>query len=67
MTGPVTIKDLAARLNVSPSTVSRALRGHPDISHSTRDKILSLANSLDYHPDTIAQSLKNMTDIIKLA
>lgn len=54
----VTIKDIAKRLNVSPSTVSRALRNHPDISVETKRKIHSIAKELDYHPDSIAQSLK---------
>jgi len=59
MEGHVTLKDLAKQLKVSPSTVSRALRGHPDISAQTRSQILALAESLDYHPDNIAQSLKS--------
>jgi len=54
----VTIKDIARRLNVSTSTVSRALRHHPDISKQTREKVEALARELDYHPDSIAQSLK---------
>ncbi|HEY6914106.1 MAG TPA: winged helix-turn-helix transcriptional regulator, partial [Paludibacter sp.] len=28
---PITIKDIARALNISPSTVSRALKNHPDI------------------------------------
>jgi len=56
----VTIKDIAKRLNLSPSTVSRALRNHPDISSETKKQVLALANKLDYHPNSIAQSLKNM-------
>ncbi|UCE54071.1 MAG: LacI family DNA-binding transcriptional regulator [Desulfobacterales bacterium] len=55
---PATIKDLAKTLNLSPSTVSRALRDHPDISHLTKKRVMSLAKKLDYHPDTIAQSLQ---------
>jgi len=54
----VTIKDIAAELNISPSTVSRALRDHPDISTKTKEEVNSLAKELDYHPDSIAQSLK---------
>jgi DNA-binding LacI/PurR family transcriptional regulator len=53
-----TIKDLAKALNISPSTVSRALRDHPDISQFTKKRVISLANKLDYHPDSIAQSLQ---------
>ncbi len=54
----VTIKDIAAELNISPSTVSRALRDHPDISIKTKQEVNALAKELDYHPDSIAQSLK---------
>lgn len=55
---PATIKDLAKALNLSPSTVSRALRDHPDISPLTKKRVSSLAGQLDYHPDSIAQSLQ---------
>lgn len=54
----VTIKDIAKKLNISPSTVSRALRDHPDISTQTKKRVNSLAEELDYQPDSIAQSLK---------
>ena len=55
---PTTIKDLAKALNLSPSTVSRALRDHPDISPLTKKRVISLAGKLDYHPDSIARSLQ---------
>ena len=55
----VTIKDLAKKLNLSPSTVSRALRNHPDISPETKKRVITLADDLDYHPDSIARSLQN--------
>ena len=54
----ITIKDIAKQLKLSPSTVSRALRDHPDISRPTKNRVISLAQKLDYHPDTIAQSLQ---------
>ena len=54
-----TIKDIASYLNISPSTVSRALRDHPDISQQTKDLVKTVAEKLDYQPNTIAQSLKN--------
>ena len=37
--GQVTIKDLAEELGISPSTVSKALKNHPDISQDTRKKV----------------------------
>lgn len=55
---PATIKDLARALNLSASTVSRALRNHPDISLETKKRVLSLAQKLNYHPNSIAQSLQ---------
>ncbi len=57
-TGQVTIKDLARMLGVAPSTVSRALQGHPDISSKTRKMVNELATKLKYQPNMVAQSLK---------
>lgn len=54
----ITIKDIAQRLNISPSTVSRALRGHPDISQKTRDRVSSFAAKYNYQPNQIAKSLQ---------
>ena len=54
----VTIKDIAKILNVSPSTVSRALKDHPDISEATRIKVQELAADLNYKPNIIARSLR---------
>jgi len=56
---PVTIKDIARELGVSPSTVSRALKDHPDISEETRRHVKELADSMKYKPNAIALSLKN--------
>ncbi len=54
-----TIKDIAKVLSISPSTVSRALRDHPDISNETKEKVLNTAKELDYFPDSLAQGLKS--------
>ncbi len=63
--GQVTIKDIARELNISPSTVSRALKDHPDISPSTKLAVNDLAKKLKYQPNSIALSLrKNKTDTI---
>jgi len=56
---PVTIKDIARELGVSPSTVSRALKDHPDISEETRRHVKELADRMKYKPNAIALSLKN--------
>lgn len=54
-----TIKHIAKELNLSASTVSRALRDHPDISEKTKKKVLAKASELDYQPNTVAKSLRN--------
>jgi LacI family transcriptional regulator len=61
----VTIKHIAAALNISISTVSRALHDAYDVSPETRKKVLDLAEQLDYHPNPFAVSLvKHETKII---
>ena len=54
---PVTIKDIAQALNLSASTVSRALRGMPEIHPETRQAILQLAQEMDYQPNQLAKNL----------
>lgn len=54
-----TIKDIAKKLGLSPSTVSRALHDHPDISQETKQRVQETADALDYHPNSIAQSLQS--------
>lgn len=55
----ITIKDLARELNISPSTVSRALKDHPDISPETKKLVNDLAQKLNYEPNSIALSLRS--------
>ncbi|HCX99068.1 MAG TPA: LacI family transcriptional regulator [Bacteroidales bacterium] len=55
----VTIKDIAKLLGISPSTVSRALKDHPDISQITKDKVNNLAKEMNYRPNPVALSLRN--------
>ena len=55
----VTIKDIAEKLGISPSTVSRALKDHPDISKATKKAVRELADELNYEPNAIALSLLN--------
>ena len=57
--GEITIKDLARELGISPSTVSRALSGHPDISDSTIKRVTELAEKYHYQPNSIALSLRS--------
>lgn len=56
--GQVTIKDIARELGISPSTVSKALKGHPDIAAETKRAVNELVQKWNYKPDPIALSLK---------
>lgn len=56
--GAITIKDIARALKISPSTVSRALKGHPDISQKTKDAVADLATRLNYQPNLLARNLR---------
>jgi LacI family transcriptional regulator len=53
-----TIKDIARELNVSSSTVSRALKDYPGISDETKRKVKEMADKLNYRPNAIALSLR---------
>jgi Transcriptional regulators len=55
----VTIKDIAKELGLSVSTVSRALKDHPDISFETKKAVVELSQRLKYKPNMMALSLKN--------
>lgn len=59
MSHQVTIKDIARELGVSPSTVSRALKDHPDISPATKKQVRELVEKLKYRPNAIALSLRS--------
>jgi LacI family transcriptional regulator len=54
----VTIKDISKALNLSASTVSRALRGSYQISDETKKIVLEYAEKINYRPNPIALSLK---------
>jgi len=56
---PVTIKDIAKELEVSISTVSRALADNPLVKASTRKAVQDLAKKYNYTPNFTALSLKN--------
>jgi len=55
---PVTLKDIAQKLNISRSTVSKALSGRSDVSKKTREKVLILAKELNYVPNLTAVNLR---------
>lgn len=51
---PATIKEIAKRLKISPSTVSRALRDHPSIGLVTTMRVKKVAEELNYEPNQVA-------------
>ncbi|WP_340064529.1 LacI family DNA-binding transcriptional regulator [Ascidiimonas aurantiaca] len=55
----ITLKQIARELEVSVSTVSKALRNSKEISLDTRQKIQAFAKLYNYKPNNIAVSLKN--------
>jgi LacI family transcriptional regulator len=55
----ITIHDIAKELNVSASTVSRALNNNSRISKKTRERIKSKAVEMGYRPNVIASNLRN--------
>jgi LacI family transcriptional regulator len=63
----ITIKDVATQAGVNISTVSRALKDHPDIGAPLREKIKKIAIELNYHPNmTAVQLRKQKSNIIGL-
>ncbi|MEX2512505.1 MAG: LacI family DNA-binding transcriptional regulator [Cyclobacteriaceae bacterium] len=54
-----TLLDIAEKLKITPSTVSRALNNHPRISETTRKQVLKMAAELHYEPNKIASALRS--------
>ena len=55
----ITIKDIASELNISASTVSRALNDKPYINSQTKKLVIDLAEKLGYTPNFLATSLRS--------
>jgi len=55
---PVTIRDVAKYLNLSVTTVSRALAGHDDVAESTRQRVIKAAQEMGYVPTHAARQLR---------
>jgi len=53
----VNLKELSQKLGLSPTTVSRALNGYPEVNEATRARVLEAARRYHYHPNTRAKSL----------
>ncbi|MCT4673488.1 MAG: LacI family transcriptional regulator [Prolixibacteraceae bacterium] len=54
----ITIHDIAKRLGISSSTVSRALNNHSRISDRTKKRVHELAEELGYRPNAAATALR---------
>jgi len=54
-----TIYDIAKELNITVSTVSRALSGFSAISETTREAVIATAKKLNYSPNRLASALKS--------
>ncbi|MEZ4658243.1 MAG: LacI family DNA-binding transcriptional regulator [Caldilineaceae bacterium] len=52
-----TIRDVAIKAGVHPSTVSRVFSGNAKISEETQTRVLDAAHKLGFHPNAIARSL----------
>lgn len=48
------LKELATKLGLSPTTVSRALNGYPEVNEETRERVVAAAKRHNYHPNTRA-------------
>lgn len=55
---PVTLKEIAEQLNISITTVSKALKDYPDVSKKTKGQVKELAKTLNYRPNTFAVNLR---------
>ena len=58
MSNNTTLKKISQILDISISTVSRALKNHPDISEKTKRKVTELADALEYEPNAYAINLR---------
>lgn len=55
---PLTLKDVAKAVGLSPSTVSRVLNHHPDVASHTRRKVEQAIENLGYTPNILAKDLR---------
>ena len=54
----ITLKEIASKLGISITTVSKALKNYPDVSEKTRNSVLELAKSLHFTPNSFAVNLR---------
>ena len=63
----ITIKDVAKKVNVSATTVSRVIHGNPKVSSEVREKVLKAIKDLNYVPNGNARAIiKKRTNVIGL-
>jgi len=55
----VTLRDIARRLDISITTVSKALKNHPDISEERKKQVLDAAKEMQYVPNAMAKTLRS--------
>ncbi len=55
---PPRLKEIAKELNLSVTTVSRALAGYPDVAEKTRQRVIRKAHEMGYVPNVAAQHLQ---------
>ncbi len=65
-TKSVGVQDIAEKLNISPSTVSRALNNHPKISRATKERVLEAALKMGYNPTVPNLMAPEKNDVIAL-
>ncbi|WP_278034787.1 LacI family DNA-binding transcriptional regulator [Flavobacterium nitratireducens] len=54
----ITLKEIAEKLGISITTVSKALKNYPDVSEKTRKAVIDLAQELHYTPNSFAVNLR---------
>ena len=54
----ITIRDVAKKLNLSITTVSRALDGYSDVAEETRQRVIQTAAEMGYVPNQAARQLR---------
>ncbi|MBP6182756.1 LacI family DNA-binding transcriptional regulator [Flavobacterium sp.] len=54
----ITLKEIATKLGISITTVSKALKDYPDVSAKTKQAVIDLAQNLHYTPNSFAVNLR---------
>lgn len=54
----ITLKEIAEKLGISITTVSKALKNYPDVSEKTKKAVIELAGKLHYTPNSFAVNLR---------